>query len=213
MHSPSSSPSALIVWGGWEGHDPGAVARWLEGRLAAAGYTVRTLHGVDALPTAELLRYDVLVPIWSFGIEHPAALSAVLAAVEAGVGLATFHGGINWFAMRDYARLVGGHFLYHPPPNPYTVVVEDRTHPVTQGLADFAVETEQYYFHLDPANYVLTSTWFGDLRMPNTWVRTHGRGRVFYCSLAHTLADLQQEPVTQLLLNGIRWATRQEAGS
>jgi type 1 glutamine amidotransferase len=206
----SLAPTALIIWGGWEGHDPAHVAAWLENCLTVAGYTVATVQGVDDLPARDLRQYDVLLPVWSFGIQHPEALAAVLGAVEAGVGLATFHGGIDWFAMRDYARLIGGHFVFHPPANPYTVVVEDRTHAITQGMADFAVETEQYYFHLDPANHVLTSTYFGDLRMPNTWVRTYGRGRIFYCSLAHTLADLQQEPVTQLLLNGIRWATRKE---
>ena len=67
----------------------------------------------------DLAQYDVIVPIWSFGIQHPAALQAVLAAVAQGVGLATFHGGIDWFADRDYARMIGGHFVFHPPSNRY----------------------------------------------------------------------------------------------
>ncbi len=74
-------------------------------------------------------------------------------------------------------------------------------------MGDFSVATEQYYFHVDPGNHVLTSTLFGDLRMPNTWVRTYGRGRVFYCSLAHTIDVLEQDPVLSLLLNGIGWAS------
>jgi type 1 glutamine amidotransferase len=201
----------LIVWGGWEGHEPGRVAHWLRDCLAASGAGVTLLAGVEELPELDLLQYDVLVPVWSFGVVHPAALAAVLGAVEQGVGLAAFHGGIDWFAARDYARAIGGHFVYHPPSNPYTVVFEDTTHPITRGLGDFGVETEQYYFHVDPANHVLAVTYFGDLRMPSTWVRSHGQGRVFYCSLAHTLADLQAEPVTRLLLNGIRWAARPTA--
>jgi uncharacterized protein len=200
--------SALVVWGGWEGHDPARVAAMLEGHLRNRACTATLVAGVDALPGIDLAHYDVIVPIWSFGIQHAAAMQAVLAAVEQGVGLATFHGGIDWFADRDYARMIGGHFIFHPPSHRYRVVVEDHAHPITQGMADFEVDTEQYYFHVDPGNHVLTSTSFGDLRMPNSWVRTYGRGRVFYCSLAHSIDVLEQDAVLSLLLNGIRWATR-----
>jgi type 1 glutamine amidotransferase len=208
MQPSYGNSSALIVWGGWDGHDPESVAAMLAGHLRNRGYAVTSVAGVDGLPAMDLTRYDVLVPVWSFGIQHSAALAVVLAAVEQGVGLATFHGGIDWFADRDYARMIGGHFVFHPPSNRYEVVVEDNTHPITQGMPSFLVETEQYYFHVDPGNHVLTSTPFGDVCMPNSWVRTYGRGRVFYCSLAHTIDTLEQEPVLALLLNGIRWATR-----
>jgi type 1 glutamine amidotransferase len=204
----SGSASALIVWGGWEGHEPERVADMLAGHLRTGGFDVTSVAGVDSLPTMDLAQYDVLVPVWSFGIQHREALQAVMAAVAQGVGLATFHGGIDWFVDRDYARMIGGHFVFHPPSNQYTVVIEDPSHPITLNLADFCVATEQYYFHVDPGNQVLTSTLFGNLRMPNTWVRTHGAGRVFYCSLAHTIDVLEQDPVLPLLLNGIRWAVK-----
>jgi type 1 glutamine amidotransferase len=204
----SSRFSALIVWGGWDGHQPASVAALVASHLRAMGYQTESVEGVDTLPALDLARFDLLVPIWSWGITQPAALRAVLAAVDQGAGLATFHGGIDWFVDPEYARLIGGHFVYHPPSGPYAVVIEDRVHPITKGLTDFVVDTEQYYYHLDPGNHVLTSTHFGDLRMPNTWVRTYGQGRVFYCSLAHTLDTLIQPPVLSLLLQGMRWATR-----
>lgn len=205
----STHPSILIVWGGWEGHEPDRVAGMLAGHLRKLGWEVTSIAGVDELPAMDLLQYSVIVPIWSFGIEHPKALQAVLSAVTHGVGLATFHGGIDWFTDREYARMIGGHFIFHPPSNQYTVVIEDTGHPITLGQADFTVATEQYYFHVDPGNHVLTSTFFDEMRMPNTWVRTYGSGRIFYCSLAHTIDVLEQPPVLSLLLNGIRWASRE----
>lgn len=216
MQTPSTSsptessvpPSVLIVWGGWEGHEPARVADLLAGHLRRRSWEVAAVAGVEELPAMDLVQYSVIVPIWSFGIQHPAAMQAVLSAIEQGVGLATFHGGIDWFADRDYASMIGGHFVFHPPSNQYTVTIEDPGHPIMQGLANFSVATEQYYFHVDPGNHTLTSTLFGDLCMPNTWVRTHGRGRVFYCSLAHTIEVLEQAPVLTLLLNGIRWAAQ-----
>jgi uncharacterized protein len=201
-------PHALVVWGGWEGHQPQAVAERIESHLRRLNYQVQLVAGVDNLTDLDLASYDLIVPIWSWGITHPAAMRALLTAVEQGTGLATFHGGIDWFVDWEYARLIGGHFLYHPPSHRYAVAIADTHHAITHDLADFVVDTEQYYFHVDPGNQVLTTTRFDGLVMPNTWVRSFAAGRVFYCSLAHTLDVIEQPPVLQLLLRGMSWATR-----
>ena len=104
--------------------------------------------------------------------------------------------------------MVGGHFVYHRPINNYTVEIPRIDHPITAGLTTFELEDEQYYLHVDPGNHVLTTTRFGTTTMPNTWVRTYGAGRVFYCSLAHTVDLLQRLEVTDLLVRGMRWASR-----
>ncbi len=105
----------------------------LAGHLRKRDWEVTSLAGVDELPAMDLLQYSVIVPIWSFGIEHPAALKTVLAAVTQGVGLATFHGGIDWFTDREYAHMIGGHFIFHPPSSQYTVVIEDARPPHYAG--------------------------------------------------------------------------------
>jgi type 1 glutamine amidotransferase len=210
MDTAPNTYSALIIWGGWEGHDPERVASFVALHLSGLGCKVEVLAGVEGLVGRDLEQYDLIVPVWSLGIQHPAAQQAVLAAVEQGVGLAAFHGGIDWFADREYARMIGGHFIFHPPSSQYWITVEDTTHPIVQGIDSFEVDTEQYYFHLDPANHIITSTRFGEVYMPNTWIRTHGHGRVFYCSLAHTIEVLEEAPVRKLLLQGMQWAARRE---
>jgi type 1 glutamine amidotransferase len=41
---------------------------------------------------------------------------------------------------------------------------------------------------------------------PATWARTHGKGRVFYCSMGHR-EDVWTNPAfQQILLGGIAWA-------
>ena len=102
--------------------------------------------------------------------------------------------------------LIGGHFIHHPPSHRYAVQITDPTHPITAGMSDFVVDTEQYYFHVDPGNAVLTTTRFATMVMPNTWVRSYGQGRVFYSSFAHTLDVIEQHEVLDLLLRGMRWA-------
>lgn len=209
MH-PLPATRVLLVWGGWEGHQPETVARILAARLEAAQCAVEVVAGVAPLATLDLTPYAAIVPVWSWGSEPGEALPLLLAAVEQGVGLATFHGGIDWFVDWRYAYLIGGHFLFHPPePIAYSVHFSDRTHPITAGQADFAITTEQYYLHVDPGNQVLATTCTDQgVIMPVAWVRSHGAGRVFYCSLAHTAAQIEAPPVLNLLTNGFLWAAR-----
>ncbi len=200
---------ALVVWGGWEGHQPQAVAHIIASQLAAYQFSVHISDDVAELDRIDLKAFDLLVPVWSLGTKRPETMNRVLEAVRAGTGLAAFHGGIDWFADREYAYLIGGHFIFHPPEvDTYPVYFEPVAHPVIEGLKDFEIQTEQYYFHVDPANTVLSTTRFGETVMPNTWVKTFGQGRVFYCSLAHTPEQIQQWHVLSLLLRGMNWAAR-----
>jgi type 1 glutamine amidotransferase len=101
----------------------------------------------------------------------------------------------------------------------YEVKVTDKEHPVTKGVEDFEVVSEQYYMHVDPSNNVLATTRFpvadgphvpnGEFDMPVAWTRYHGKGKVFYLSLGHSPEILEMPPVKRLLTNGMLWATRQ----
>ncbi len=207
---------ALVVWGGWEGHQPQAVAHIIASQLAAYRVSAHISDDIAELDQIDLKEYDLIVPVWSFGIQRPQTMNRVLEAVRAGTGLATFHGGIDWFADREYAHLIGGHFIFHPPETEkYRVCFEPVLHPITEGLKDFEIQTEQYYLHVDPANTVLATTRFGDTAthsgaviMPSTWIKTYGQGRICYCSLAHTPDEIQQWPVISLLMRGMKWAAR-----
>jgi hypothetical protein len=91
------------------------------------------------------------------------------------------------------------------------------SHPIVEGLADFDVTSEQYYLHTDPGNEVLATTRFPNAggpgphvanpcEMPQVWVKSFGRGRVFYNALGHNLAVFDVEPVTELMRRGFLWA-------
>jgi type 1 glutamine amidotransferase len=201
---------ALIIYGGWEGHRPAEVAAIIAGQLREHAAAVEVHEGAGALETADLGAFDVIVPVWARGIEAGERLAPLLAAVAGGAGLATFHGGIDFIAHRDYAFMVGGHFIGHPGDDDvsYTVHIDGEPSAITEGLGDFEITSEQYYMHVDPGNTVLATTRFDDVVMPVTWTRQHGEGRVFYCSLAHTPAQIRMPPVLTMLTRGILWAAR-----
>src|SRR4051812_41618456 len=87
--------SALIVWGGWDGHEPEKVARYFEVMLRGEGFAVEVQNTLDAFCDAEkLARLNLIVPIYTMGTITAEQRDPVIAAVEHGVGIAGCHGGM-----------------------------------------------------------------------------------------------------------------------
>jgi type 1 glutamine amidotransferase len=209
---------ALIVWGGWDGHQPQVFAEICEQLLRDEGLGVEIASSLDALadPNA-LARLSLIVPIWTMGTIDPEPLRALLDAIEGGVGIAGFHGGMAdaFRDAADYQFMVGGQFVAHPDGiKDYEVHLLDD--PLTEGLTDFRVHSEQYYMHVDPSNHVLATTefsprtapWVTGTVMPVAWTRHWGEGRVFYSSLGHAPVELDVPEARELLRRGMVWAAR-----
>jgi type 1 glutamine amidotransferase len=111
-----------------------------------------------------------------------------------------------------YHYMTGGQFIAHPGGVmvTYTVHIVDPEHPLTRGIKDFTVTSEQYYMHVDPANFVLTTTNFGDVVMPVSWIKMWGKGRVFYSSLGHKAKVVRQLEVLELMKRGMLWAAEKQ---
>jgi type 1 glutamine amidotransferase len=216
---------ALIIWGGWDFHEPEAVAGIFAAELRGAGFDVTLANTLDALLDRDRLRgLDLIVPIWTMGTITPEQLAPLLDAVEHGVGLAGCHGGMcdSFRDAPDYQFMTGGQWVAHPGNDgvTHTVRIMDPTHFVTRGTSEFSVTTEQYYLHVDPANKVLATTRFpiapgphaanGPVDMPVVWTRAWGEGRVFYCSLGHHADIVLQPDVLRLCTRGLLWAARAE---
>jgi type 1 glutamine amidotransferase len=212
---------ALIVQGGWDGHSPRAFADRYAGMLRDEGFEVEIASSLDAFLDTELLgaELSLIVPVWTMGAISPAQLQGLLDAVAGGVGLAGFHGGMG-DAFRDateYQWMVGGQFVAHPDGiKDYDVTIVDHASPITHGLGDFRVTSEQYYMHVDPSNHVLATTtfhpsaasWAEGVVMPVAWTRRWGAGSVFYCSIGHAVQELDVPEVGELHRRGMLWAAR-----
>jgi type 1 glutamine amidotransferase len=214
------SADVLICHGGWDGHEPDRWAEHYAGVLRAEGLAVEVSDSLDAFLDAEALqRLRLIVPIWSMAEIRPEQLQPVLDAVASGVGIAGFHGGMadSFRDAIEWQFMVGGQFVAHPDDiKPYEVRIVDHENPITRGLEDFRMNSEQYYMHVDPSNRVLATTefrsesapWTDGCVMPVVWTRRWGRGSVFYSSLGHTTADLGVPEVGELQRRGMLWAAR-----
>ena len=216
---------ALIVWGGWDGHQPREVADIFARVLRDERFEVDVRDSLDLfLERDKLMNLSLIVPVWTMGSITADQLKNVCDAVASGVGMGGCHGGMC-DAFRDATEwqfMTGGQWVAHPGNDGvrYRVTVRDRAHEITRGIDDFEVSSEQYYMHVDPAVRVLATTRFptpgadgphrgnGPFEMPVVWTKLYGHGRVFYNSLGHQADIVASEPNLTLMRRGFRWAAR-----
>jgi len=210
---------ALIVWGGWKGHEPERCAGIVAGMLEEEGFKVHVDNTTGAFAAPGLAGMSLVVPIVTMAKIEKKEVENLTRAVHGGVGLAGFHGGMC-DAFRDaveYQFMCGGQWVAHPGNIiDYRVNILRRNDPVMQGIEDFDYRSEQYYMHVDPSNQVLATTtfsgehadWIDGVVMPVVWKRRHGEGRVFYSSLGHVASELEVPQVRTILRRGMIWAAR-----
>jgi type 1 glutamine amidotransferase len=210
---------ALIVWGGWSGHEPEQCAAIIKTMLEEDGFKVYVENTTEAFADPSIKDLSLIVPIFTMSKIEKEEVSNLVAAVQGGVGLAGYHGGMG-DAFRDavdYQFMVGGQWVAHPGNIiDYRVDITRSDDPVMAGIDSFAYHSEQYYMHVDPSNEVLATTtfngdhayWINGVTMPVVWKRKHGEGRVFYSSLGHVASEFKVPQMNTILRRGMNWAAR-----
>ena len=211
---------ALLVWGGWDGHEPEKGARLFAPFLEGQGYQVTVSETLDIyLDEATMHNMDLIVPIWTMGTITKEQEKGLLMAVKAGAGLAGWHGCLadSFRQNTEYQFMVGGQWVAHPGNIiDYTVTISKPEDPIVAGLPDFHMHSEQYYMHVDPLNEVLATTtftgeyapWIDGCVMPVVWKKRWGQGRVFYSSLGHVRSDFDVPEALTIMQRGMCWASR-----
>ena len=212
--------SALFVWGGWEGHEPRQCTEIFAPLVEREGYRVEISNTLDAYLDAEKMRaYSVIVQVVTMSTITREQEQGLLEAVKSGVGFAGWHGGQadSFRNNTEYQFMVGGQWVAHPGNFvDYTVNITNHDDPITAGIQDFSVHTEQYYMHVDPSNEVLATTtfsgehapWIEGTVMPVVWKRRYGEGKIFHCSLGHQASVFDVPEAKEIVRRGILWASR-----
>jgi type 1 glutamine amidotransferase len=226
---------ALVVRGGWDGHQPVEATELFIPHLRNHGYEVRVEESPRVYADASFMaRVDLVVQCMTMSSIEEAEVQGLRAAVEAGTGLAGWHGGIadSYRNSSDYLHLIGGQFACHPgvaPAErtgeqsdnyvPYTVnmLPAAADHPITRGIGDFELVTEQYWVLCDDYIDVLATTtqkvrdwdpWNRPVVSPAIWTRQWGQGRVFVATPGHHMPVLKDPNVRTIIERGLLWASR-----
>jgi len=210
---------ALFVYGGWDGHEPVKCRDLFVPWMEKTGFDV-VVSGTQApyADAALMETVDLVVQTWTMGTIAPLPLAGLLAAVKRGAGLAGWHGGLGdaYRNETEYRYMVGGDWVAHPGGIiDYSVEIVDHEDPVTAGLTDFKVHSEQYYMHVNPNNKVLATTrfdgahdpWIEGGTMPVAWKKVYGKGRVFYTSLGHSVDVFDIPQALAIMQRGMLWAS------
>jgi len=226
---------ALVVRGGWDGHMPVETTDLFIPFLEANGFTVRVEDSTAVYADEPFMdTVDLIVQINTMSTIEPAELAGLQRAVLNGAGLAGWHGGIAdaYRNSADYLHMIGGQFAHHAGKDPaertgeqsdnyipYTVRITEygKTHPITAGIDDFDLVSEQYWVLSDEYNDVLATTtqsvrpwdaWNRPVTAPAIWTRQWGEGRVFVSAPGHRLEIVESRPVRTIIERGLLWAAR-----
>ena len=226
---------AIVVRGGWEGHQPVEATDLFLPFLRDNGYDLQIASSPAIYAdSAAMAAADLIVQCVTMSTIERDQVAGLRAAVEAGTGFTGWHGGIadSYRDASDYLQLVGGQFATHPGRHPdertdapsdnyldYTVEITPlgREHPVTAGIEDFRLTTEQYWVLHDDLNDVLATTthpapswhpWHRPVTSPAIWTRQWGAGRIVVTTPGHSVDVLEQPSVRTVIERGMLWATR-----
>jgi type 1 glutamine amidotransferase len=210
----------LYVWGGWDGHEPKQSVDIFVPWMRSEGAEVVVSDTLDSYLDEDLMNSrDLIIQIVTMSQITREQESGLLNAVKNnGTGIAGWHGGLN-DAFRnntDYQFMIGSQWVAHPGGViDFRVNIVNHNDPVTEGLNDFDLHSEQYYMHVDPNVKVLATTkfiaghapWADGCVMPVAYKKYYGEGRVFFSSAGHVMADFEVPEVLEIMKRGIRWAS------
>jgi type 1 glutamine amidotransferase len=226
---------ALVVRGGWDGHQPVESTELFIPFLVDNGFEVRVEDSPAIYADASVLAtVDLIVQSNTMSTIESDEIAGLRLAIENGTGFAGWHGGIadSYRDSADYLQLVGGQFAAHPAKHPderrpdisdndvrHTIEMTPAAadHPITEGIADFELVTEQYWVLHDDYNDVLATTtqavregdaWTRPVTSPAIWTRRWGAGRVFVATPGHRVEILEDPNVRTIVERGLLWAAR-----
>jgi len=209
----------LYTYGGWEGHEPVESLDVFLPWLKKEGALVETFNNLEPYADSEYMSgIDLVIQTFTMAEISGDQEKGLLKAVKEGCGLAGWHGGLcdSFRQNTEYQFMTGGQWVAHPGGViDYRVQVTDLEDPVTKGISDFDMHSEQYYLHVDPNMKVLATTtfsdkhaeWIGGCTIPVAWKKVYGQGRIFYSSLGHVMKDFKVPEALEIMQRGIKWAS------
>ena len=198
----------LLFLGDQGHHRPAERFRQLAPVLKKRGIDLVYTEDLADLNARTLAGYDGLIVYANQTRITPPQEKALLDYVASGKGFVPLHcASFCFLNSPKYIALVGAQFRSHG-----TGVFRTKRarveHPILKGYSSFTSwdETYLHHKHNDRDRVVLEYRAEGKLEEPWTWVRTHGKGRVFYTAWGHDARTWGHPGFRNLVERGIRWA-------
>ena len=219
---PTPRPLEVVVVTGGHAYDTKAFPNLFAGHddLHLTYVTIKAAS--ELFDDAHGWKYDVIVFYNMTQLIPEDRQKNFLTLLDRGVGVVSLHHNI-WAYQEwpEFARIIGGKQFskeqtfdgsLHPQSTykhgvDIKVHVEDATHPITAGLADFHIVDETYHgLWLDPDAHMLLTTNEPTSDRPLAWWKTYRNAKTCCIQLGHGPAIFSDESYRKFVYQAIRWA-------
>lgn len=223
VYDSAERPNALALIGD-RYHSPVYIRDNLAPALLRENIPVTFIENHEALTAEALKNFKLLIflkdgMIWPNGYQRGAEVLWMTEAQQQAIWDFVNNGG-SFLALHNshgiyppgglYYKLFGGDYGGHPPPATFTIRIEDKNHPITQGVEDFDTFDEQHMskYYLDREHLLMRNINPGNESAPAGWWRELGKGRFVYLAPGHTPQALGHPMMQRLIRNSVRWLLR-----
>ncbi len=194
-------------------HEPAKRFGWIQNHLLAAGFAPTYTEKVDDLLGGKLDRYDALLVYANIDNASPALEKAIIDYVESGHAFVPIHCASACFGnTKALVDLMGARFKSHATAV-FAPEITAHDHPIMMGFAGYSTWDETYVHadHNTAGRTVLAVRKDPAGDEPWTWVRTQGKGRVFYTASGHDERTWCDPAFQDLIVRGTAWAIGDKA--
>jgi len=228
-----AKPRKLLVINLCKGYKHSSIPYWdkalqIIGQKTGA-YEAVISDDMDMFEAENLNQFDAVCFNNTTKLEFgPAQRKTLMTFVKGGKGIVGIHAATdNFYTWPEAAEMMGGQFCGHPwrANGTWAIKIDDPQHPLTAAFdaKDFKLSDEIY--RTKPPLYsrakqrVLMSLDMTDEKTRTakgitpddtdigiSWVKSYGKGRLFYCSLGHNHHITWNPAILQHYLDGIQFA-------
>lgn len=227
--SPPRAIRILVTWGGHE-FPQEEFFHFVDSLPSTTNSRVSKPQFADMLRPGLEKQYDVLLMYDMTDDYTPQQRAAFMDLLNQGIGVLSLHHNLLTCQRWDeYPRIVGGRYVTSgtqiegktAPRSTAShgehmrISVVDRSHPITQGLADFDIVDETYGdLYVVPDNEILLRTDHPKASAAVAWVRNYGKSRVFATTMGHDATAYNDPNFRKIIIGAIGWlgGTSAEAG-
>jgi len=227
-------PRKLLVFNLCNGYKHSSIPYWdkaleVMGRKTGA-FTVVVSNDMSMFMPEKLKNFDAvcLNNTTKLDFADPNMRKSLMDFIKGGKGIVGIHAATdNFYNWPEAAEMMGGQFSGHPwgSGGTWAVKLEDPEHPLTAAFGGKGFKIKDEIYRTDPPLYsrarqrVLLSLDMadeatrsvkglkpGDTDTGISWVKSYGKGRLFYCSLGHNHHITWDAAVLRHYLDGIQFA-------
>ncbi|MFP6900992.1 MAG: PVC-type heme-binding CxxCH protein, partial [Opitutales bacterium] len=208
-------PIRLLFLGDQGHHRPALRCAQLKQAFGTRGIHLYYTEDMKQLNPGNLAKYDGLMVYANIGGIGKEQETAILDYVAAGGAYVPVHCASYCFHNSPkLIALLGAQFKRHGT-GVFSAKILQGDHPVMKGFAGFSSwdETYVHHKHNEKDRIVLSTRNEKGQSEPWTWIRKHGKGRVFYTAWGHDQRTWSNLGFQDLLQRGILWAVGDEVSA